>query len=113
MQFDARQALAQLLLDTIYRQVDAQPRLSAPDAETQALEIPEVYPNPTQAEFWVKTTSRSAQIKVTDILGHEVLNFTSNEMLTSISTANWAQGIYLVSITETNGLRSHFKLIKQ
>lgn len=112
--FDERRAIAEVLLDSIYRDGEMEARLSQQtEEETPPTLNPKVYPNPTHAEFWVKTPTQNAQIKVTDILGHEVFNFTSSEMLTSISTSQWAQGIYLVSITETNGLRSHFKLIKQ
>lgn len=61
-----------------------------------------VFPNPTTGDFVIETSAKNPTIIVADMLGKVV--FTQNEAKeqTKVSTARWANGVYLVSVESEN-----------
>jgi hypothetical protein len=71
-----------------------------------------IYPNPTQENWTVKTKSESmSSIKVYDILGKQVLSLSPNSIEATINGTSLNSGLYFAQIKTDSGL-SNIKLIK-
>lgn len=75
--------------------------------------IAKVYPNPATDKLFVEVSDASIkEITVASISGSIVARFNATDKVTSINTANFAPGIYLVQMTGTNGTAS-VRFVKQ
>lgn len=91
----------------------------APDPATVGLQNTNVYnssiiyPNPFTESVTIKTNSSSkVKIGITSIDGKLVLSTTTETQGTKLNTADWATGIYFITIQNDEG-KSTKKLIKQ
>ena len=72
-----------------------------------------VYPNPTQNVWNVKTNNIDiTSIQVFDVLGKQVLNLNPNATEAAINATNLINGMYFAKINTTSGSKS-IKLIKK
>ena len=81
---------------------------------TKALVV-SVYPNPVEAEFKVDMGGYAEPVSlvVTDMFGRKMMakNFTGSS---SINAGNFAAGVYMLTITDKNGVTiSQQKIIKE
>ena len=67
-----------------------------------------LYPNPTTGQFTVEGVN-VAQVEVYNLVGQKV--YEAQGKAVTIDAANWNKGIYLVSITNQNGLVETKKLV--
>lgn len=71
-----------------------------------------VYPNPVKNELFIETDKQLSRADIFDLNGRKVL--TANlEQRNSIDVQSLTQGVYIISITDSNGLQSSQKLIKR
>ena len=73
-----------------------------------------LYPNPASGEFFIKNQNLNpiSEISVTDISGKIIwFQNTQTEESYRISTQNWQQGFYIVSVKDANGKISNTKLM--
>lgn len=68
--------------------------------ETAMVKTVKVYPNPTQSKVTIEATAGVVNVTVTDITGHLILR---REKVTEIDLADFADGMYLMNITDENG----------
>ena len=71
-----------------------------------------VQPNPTAGLFTI-TGLRIQQIEIYDALGQEIASFRANGNQTTIDLSSQPAGVYLVSITDTEGRRCVKKVVRQ
>ncbi len=80
---------------------------------TIASYVAKIYPNPATDKLFVEVNDASIkEITVASISGSIVGRFNATDKVTSINTANFAPGIYLVQMTGTNGTAS-VRFVKQ
>lgn len=84
--------------------------LSVEDDLTQAAF--EVWPNPATNLINI-TADGNYSGEIYNQLGEQVLSFKSNDDLKTISTSDWAKGLYLITIQNENGTRSSKKVLIQ
>lgn len=112
--FDERRAIAEVLLDSIYRDGEMEARLSQlTDEEIPSTLNPKVFPNPSNLEFTLWMPFDIATVEVFDINGRKVLFTQQNEPTTSYPTKEWSEGFYMIRITEMTGKTYHLKWVKQ
>jgi hypothetical protein len=76
----------------------------------------QVFPNPTQEYVSIKVTQaqlNGAELIVTDLLGRTVTKQTLLQELTSFSTQDWSNGMYVWSLVEDGRLVRSGKLVKE
>jgi beta-glucanase (GH16 family) len=78
---------------------------SSLSTSNSTLNEPIIYPNPTKDKLILKTPSHLIGSKVImySTLGQSLLNFTLNEVNTSIDLSSFKQGIYLLKFQTNNG----------
>lgn len=71
-----------------------------------------VYPNPTSGQFFVKGAN-IAKVEVYNLVGQKVFETENGELTTEncINASNWNKGLYLVTITNKEGLVETMKLV--
>jgi|GEM_PF-6692169 len=79
--------------------------LGNPDSIKLSTQYPQkgqikVYPNPCFDRILITSLYENAhaQIKVYNVLGDLVLDLTTNDITTQISTSDWIQGVYLITL---------------
>ena len=112
--FDERRAIAEVLLDSIYRDGEMEARFSQQTVEDVHSAInPKVFPNPSSLEFTLWLPFDKATVEVFDINGRNVLYTQQIEPTSSYPTKEWSEGFYMIRITEMTGKTYHLKWIKQ
>lgn len=64
-----------------------------------------VYPNPSNELFEIKAAelaNSSAEVTITNIQGQIVMNTTMNNGALQVNTADWSEGMYMVSVKSAN-----------
>ena len=69
-----------------------------------------IFPNPAKECITISNLPSSANINITDIAGRKIYSSESNGEQTTISTANFANGIYFVQVT-SNGTITYRKFV--
>ncbi len=69
------------------------------------------YPNPFNNELSLDLSS-PASIKVTNVLGKQILKLNTNNSIAKINTTNWSTGIYFITITTHIGIET-IQVVKQ
>ena len=64
-----------------------------------AIQHAEIYPNPASGSFSIKANSTITQVEVRDIAGRVVSSFKPYAASISISSSQWVDGIYVISIS--------------
>lgn len=112
--FDERRAIAEVLLDSIYRDGEMEARFSQQTVEDVHSAInPKVFPNPSSLEFTLWLPFDKATVEVFDINGRNVLYTQQIEPTSSYPTKEWSEGFYMIRITEMTGKTYHLKWVKQ
>lgn len=70
-----------------------------------------IAPNPVDAQFTIGGLQAGYSIQVTNLLGQKITDFLSADITSTIDTANWASGTYLIRISDTTDSRT-IKVIK-
>jgi hypothetical protein len=76
----------------------------------------QVFPNPIQDYVIIKVTNsqlNGAELVITDLLGRTVAKQTLQQELTTFSTQDWANGMYVWSLVEDGRLVRSGKLVKE
>ncbi|MBM3161600.1 MAG: T9SS type A sorting domain-containing protein, partial [Bacteroidetes bacterium] len=68
-----------------------------------------IYPNPAQDEILVHTSLTEGTLLVTDVSGRTKITQNLVGLTTSIDTSEWANGVYLLTIT--NGKETSVKKV--
>ena len=112
--FDERRSFAESLLDSIYRDFEAETRLGqfADEPEINEL-LPSVFPNPAHNGFSLSIPNENALINVYDISGKLIMSSTQNSKIEEYSALNWSEGFYTIYIHTSDGKHYHLKWIKQ
>lgn len=112
--FDERRSFAESLLDSIYRDFEAEARLGqfADESENKQL-LPSVFPNPAHNGFSLSIPEENAQINVYDISGKLIISNNQNSKTQEYSAINWSEGFYTIHIYTSDGKHYHLKWIKQ
>lgn len=71
-----------------------------------------IYPNPTTDFVKIKTNNNST-VNIINLVGKVVYNSNVSQNEISIDVSSWSAGIYIVNITNENGKKNSYKLIKQ
>jgi hypothetical protein len=71
-----------------------------------------VYPNPSNGIFNIKSEFNNTNYKIYDILGKEVANGILSIGNNSINISRYNDGIYILNIDLNNGTKTNLKLIK-
>ncbi|MFN3756635.1 MAG: T9SS type A sorting domain-containing protein, partial [Flavobacterium sp.] len=71
-----------------------------------------VYPNPVKNEIHIQSEMALSKADIFDINGRKVLSAELDQR-NSIDVQSLTNGVYIISITDSNGLQSSQKLIKQ
>lgn len=73
-----------------------------------------IYPNPTSSALTIETALNSFTIKVYDAYGKLLLNkmYHENNKSVQLNLADYHSGIYLIEV-EAEGVRSHYKVVKE
>lgn len=69
-----------------------------------------IYPNPATNVFTVQTSAVVPSIHVTDIVGKVIFSQKDCKEVTQIATAQWTNGVYLVTV-ESNGQKATQRLV--
>ena len=77
------------------------------DAVNEAISWVEVYPNPAAEMLYIQGIE-SAEVQVFNTLGQKVKTF---ENTNEINVIDWAEGVYLLRITDAEGVLWHEKII--
>lgn len=87
-------------------------------AEAQGVNVSEPYPNPSNGNVAVNfafTNADAGNATVTDVAGNVVYSqaiLGSNGIL-NIETSSWAKGVYMLSLTDENGIAVRRKIVVQ
>lgn len=112
--FDERRSFAESLLDSIYRDFEAEARLGQFADEPEIMEgLPSVYPNPAHNGFSLNIASEQAQIRVFDISGKLIYQTLQNTSIAEHQAMGWSEGFYTIHIHTSDGKHYHLKWIKQ
>lgn len=68
-----------------------------------------MYPNPTKSTFQIEGNFTIAVVEIYNLLGQKVIGSTSNQ----IDVSNIKAGMYLISVTDTEGNQASKRLIKR
>ena len=71
-----------------------------------------LYPNPTQANFYISSPDTIKFIVVYDLLGKVLVRTAVSAENAAIDTTNWATGVYNVTVEDANGGLQKLKLVK-
>jgi len=71
-----------------------------------------VFPNPTNGEWNINSSSEMSKVALFDILGKEVLTITPNALEATIDASSFKTGVYFARIEGVNGTKT-VKLIRQ
>jgi hypothetical protein len=71
-----------------------------------------VYPNPVKNEVYIQSEMALSKADIFDINGRKVLSAELDQR-NSIDVQSLTNGVYIISVTDSNGLQSSQKLIKQ
>ncbi len=71
----------------------------------------QMFPNPAKDILYITNIPENANVEITNVLGNIVFKEKAKSSEIKISTANWAQGVYFISISN-NKYRETAKLLK-
>ncbi|MEO5642357.1 MAG: T9SS type A sorting domain-containing protein [Bacteroidia bacterium] len=91
-----------LQLATVNDSVVIDPSMPAGIPPTELAPSFNVYPNPANASVTLQTNSTASQIEVTDMLGRVISTTIPVSPVTTINTAGFAQGVYLLRVHTGN-----------
>jgi hypothetical protein len=95
-------------IDSIYLVEEAELILSVPSpVSTSNIKV---YPNPVLNEL--NFSDEVSKVKVTNILGQVIMEY-GNAYIRRIVTTNLKSGIYFVSFTDSNGIKTSAKMIRK
>lgn len=57
-----------------------------------------MYPNPTDGDFRIRSTEKIESVRVLDITGRQVTSLNPNSMDFRVSTDSWSPGVYIVQV---------------
>jgi hypothetical protein len=80
--------------------------------DNQLAEI-QLFPNPFNNAITLTNLEHATQIAISNMLGQQVLNVNVDELTETISTANLNNGIYFITITDTNNNTRTERIVKQ
>ena len=63
-----------------------------------------VYPNPSNGEFIIKSTSKIENIKLFNVLGETIYQTTKDNLQSSINLSYQSKGIYFVQVKTEKGI---------
>jgi hypothetical protein len=93
--------------------VDSQCLLTTSTPESQRAELV-YFPNPTKDHIIIQSKRNVASVQVYSLTGQIVLEQSFPEIKEiQLNSSNWVRGIYLVSVTQSDGKSELFKIIKQ
>jgi hypothetical protein len=82
-------------------------------SNSDALDIKwEIYPNPAKENLYIKNVSSPCKFEMIDITGKVVLYNELGEDKNFISVRHLSKGIYLINITDNQGNKKTFKILK-
>lgn len=70
-----------------------------------------IAPNPVDAQLTISGIQAGYSIEVTNLLGQKIISFLSSDMTSTVNTAYWASGTYLIRISDASNSRT-LKVIK-
>lgn len=112
--FDERRSFAESLLDSIYRDFEAEARLGQFADEPEINDrLPSVYPNPAHNGFSLNIVAEQAQIRVFDVSGKLIYQTQQNSSTAEHNAMDWSEGFYTIHIHTSDGKHHHLKWIKQ
>ena len=112
--FDERRSVAERLLDSIYRDFEAEAQLSQFENESEITQSEaSVFPNPAHHGFNLSINNESAQIMVFDISGKLIYQIYQIDNLAEYDASSWSEGFYTIHINASDGKHYHLKWIKQ
>ena len=112
--FDERRSVAERLLDSIYRDFEAEARLSQFENESEITQSEaSVFPNPAHQGFNLSINNESAQIMLFDISGKLIYQTYQIGNLAEYDATSWSEGFYTIHINASNSKHYHLKWIKQ
>ena len=66
----------------------------------------DIYPNPANNSLMIETPSTGGEFVICDAKGRTVYTKSNNELNTQINVSYWSEGMYIVTWTNSKGLRS-------
>ncbi len=72
-----------------------------------------IYPNPTADELFITEVLEQMNYRLLNIAGVSLQQGTLAKGSNTIIVANYAQGVYLLEVTDANGLKGRTKVVKQ
>jgi hypothetical protein len=92
----------------IHTHYDAALGITDPSAAAQV----SVFPNPASSEITVNTTTASS-LSITNLMGQVIFTAPCNSNQTVVDVSNFAVGMYVVSVIQTDGSRTQTRLIRR
>ena len=80
-------------------------------SETEIQSSISIFPNPANGALNVVLNSSSVTLKVFDISGREISEHTTSDNIFQLSTAEFANGVYLLAVTDAKGNKSSTRFI--
>ncbi|MBI3501395.1 MAG: T9SS type A sorting domain-containing protein [Bacteroidetes bacterium] len=71
-----------------------------------------IFPNPTTGLFTITSTEKISSIKITNIIGEEIVTSAINHQTSTIDLSNYAKGIYFIKLLSEKGIETK-KIILQ